>query len=450
MDYPLYNDDLCPDIWDKTESGYSLKNDVQETLSNIAYDFIDEYVKREGIELTILDILLVGSAANYNWTEYSDLDLHILVNYSELGIGEEYSKILMFLVKDKWNKNFSIEVKGHPVEIYAQDSGEKLESEAIFSVKNKKWVEEPEIQNPKFDKQFIKKNHAKWAKKIKEAIASCDDKKISDVKEELHEFRKKGLAKSGEFSGENIVFKILRSQGMLDKMKEKSVEAYDQEMTLKESVNEIPLADYITEGVAWGYEPKKQKHRWSVPYNATDNTQPLEEEKEEDHKVLFNNEWVSLWTKPCPNSDGPYVYSHETRNNGNIIAVLLWERTGKDGYKYGLREEITPCWSDKPILSALTGGVDEGSTPIETAIKEVQEESGYICTKDDLKPLGTCYGTKSSDTVYTLYALDTRALKKGEPTGEDIGKIVWLNTVEAKRQVPDAIWHTMYCRNGSW
>lgn len=175
----------------------------------------------------------------------------------------------------------------------------------------------------------------------------------------------------------------------------------------------------------------------------------LLESKKSKITTLFKNDWVSLMSTPEDSGEG-YIYAHETRCNGNIVAVLLYERFGKDGWKYGLREEKTPCWGGKAELSSLTGGVEKGSTPAATAVKEIMEEAGYICKESDLKSLGTCRGTKSVDTTYHLFALNASGLKKTEPTGEDKGKIVWLTGAEACKRVVCPIFFTMYAKFGSW
>ena len=145
----------------------------------------------------------------------------------------------------------------------------------------------------------------------------------------------------------------------------------------------------------------------------------LEEGKRKKVETLYHNEWLSLKkvTLPLEGYTG-YTYSHETRCDGKIIAVLLYRRTGKDSWEYGIRHEITPAWGSKPQLSALTGGVDEGEEPIDSAVREVKEESGYRVKKEDLENLGTCFGTKSTDTIYYLYAVDVGDKKPGKVSGD--------------------------------
>ncbi len=72
---------LYSDIWDNAGSDdfktIKLHKDVREHLISIAKDFIESL----GIDTFVIeDILFVGSLANYNWSEYSDVDLHIVID----------------------------------------------------------------------------------------------------------------------------------------------------------------------------------------------------------------------------------------------------------------------------------------------------------------------------------------------------------------------------------
>ena len=47
--------------------------------------------------------------------------------------------------------------------------------------------------------------------------------------------RKAGLERAGEWSTENLVFKILRNLGMIDQLAEKIRELEDQELSLEQA-----------------------------------------------------------------------------------------------------------------------------------------------------------------------------------------------------------------------
>lgn len=128
-------------------------------------------------------------------------------------------------------------------------------------------------------------------------------------------------------------------------------------------------------------------------------------------RELYHNDWLSLYE-----IDG-YVYSHESRSDGRIVAILPFRDT-PDGRQYLLRSEVTPCWDyEEPTISSITGGCEGGDTD-DDAVRELYEEAGYIITTDQLIPLGTSYASKSSDTIYILSAVDVTDIKQTEAPGD--------------------------------
>jgi hypothetical protein len=72
-----YHNQLNPKFW----VGESIKPEVREALLRIA----EEWAQFAKIPTSaIQDIILVGGNANYNYTKYSDLDLHLLVRKEEI------------------------------------------------------------------------------------------------------------------------------------------------------------------------------------------------------------------------------------------------------------------------------------------------------------------------------------------------------------------------------
>ena len=68
--------ELNPKLWVDDK----LRNDLRKGFLKIAHHFY-EFLE---IDVPIQDIILIGSNANYNWTKYSDIDLHVIVNYLEI------------------------------------------------------------------------------------------------------------------------------------------------------------------------------------------------------------------------------------------------------------------------------------------------------------------------------------------------------------------------------
>ena len=70
---------LNPKLWD----GESLKKGLNYKFLRIAKHFYDFLEIDE--EAQVLDVILIGSNANYNWTETSDIDLHVVIDYQSVG-----------------------------------------------------------------------------------------------------------------------------------------------------------------------------------------------------------------------------------------------------------------------------------------------------------------------------------------------------------------------------
>jgi 8-oxo-dGTP pyrophosphatase MutT (NUDIX family) len=149
-------------------------------------------------------------------------------------------------------------------------------------------------------------------------------------------------------------------------------------------------------------------------------------------KTIYSSKWLSMIQLDDPKL-GTYIYSHESRCDGKIISVLPY-RIKNDKLEFLLRDELTPCWDTKNlVVSSITGGFEKDLT--ETVIHEMKEEAGYDITEDEIIDLGTCRGTKSSDTVYHLYSVDLTNLEQGEVTTdgsylESKAHCFWSDTID--------------------
>lgn len=148
-------------------------------------------------------------------------------------------------------------------------------------------------------------------------------------------------------------------------------------------------------------------------------------------KTLCENPWLSLKEIIAPEKGiNGYVYSHETRCAGVIIAILPYKKINK-GYQFLLKSEVTPCWdTDQPILSSLTGGFEEGIK--KDAVRELKEEAGYTIKENELINLGQSKASKSSDTIYSLFSVDLTDKIQEEALGdgsrlESESQSVWVN-----------------------
>lgn len=224
----IYNNTLNPNLWN---SDMTLKQDVRETLLRIAQSFYEE----TELPAPISDIYMLGSAANYNWGPTSDIDLHILIDFDKLGLEHDLVKKLVDSIKANWNKNHDIQIHGHRLEIYIQDIKETNRAMGIFSILNNKWVKVPQKLNLQLDKNAIQQKYTDMVVQIKNAIKSNNLNDLKRVLKSLYDMRETGLSKGGEFSTENIVFKLLRTRNHVDNLKTAVNKVYDAQNSLKES-----------------------------------------------------------------------------------------------------------------------------------------------------------------------------------------------------------------------
>jgi predicted nucleotidyltransferase len=216
-----YHRELCPAIW----NGGVLDEEVRDNLLEIAKLFYGS-LKVDGLVVT--DIIMTGSLANYNWSKYSDIDLHLVVDLSQYKDVEVILKDYFGSKKLVWNKDHDINIHGHEVELYVQDKDEPHHSTGIYSVLNDQWVEKPSIRKPDIDRELVKKKVKSLIDVIDSVDGKCSDlEEIERIKLKLKNMRQAGLDREGEFSTENLVFKVLRNNGYIDNLYTKYNQAID-------------------------------------------------------------------------------------------------------------------------------------------------------------------------------------------------------------------------------
>lgn len=208
-----YHDTLNQKIW----SGNKLKPEVKMKLVRIGQAW-SEFANIPSS--AILDMILVGGNANYNYTEFSDIDLHLVVDKDKLPDCPDLIDDYLRDKKQLWSLTHDIKIYGHDVELYAEEEGaERPSNQGVYSVKFGKWLSKPKYEDPKVDKRLLKKKTKDIMDKIDIFIdgKSDDISEMRRLKEKLRGMRSASLRKGGEFSIENLVFKELRNNGYLSK-----------------------------------------------------------------------------------------------------------------------------------------------------------------------------------------------------------------------------------------
>lgn len=245
-------DKLNPKIWYLPNEKYvgdtkgqqeKMRPEIRKRLVLISKYFIDSF----NFDLKIKDIIVTGSLVNYNWSKYSDVDLHILIDFKQFPTKQQETyKELLNLKKTIFNLKYDITVKGFDVEVYAQDDSESHFSTGTYSIKSDKWINYPKKENVKIDNQAIASKSSQWMKLIEVAVQESKEGNLEEgleilkkCREKLKKFRQSGLEKKGEFSNENLVFKVLRRNGSIEKLMDAQSDLMNQKLTMNESTSTV-------------------------------------------------------------------------------------------------------------------------------------------------------------------------------------------------------------------
>ena len=232
-------DELNSEIWNNEDM--SMHSDVRQTLIDIANEFI-EFL---GLPIFVSDITMTGSLANYNWSKFSDIDLHVMYDFDESGEDKELIKELFKLKKTLFNSTHDITVKGYEVELYVQDLNESHFSTGVYSVLFNEWIEEPSKEEVKIDEERLQEKVDSWMEKIDTLLDSVEDEDLDQAletidkfKDQLKKYRSCGLESEGEYSYENLVFKFLRRNGYIQKLFDFTNELMDKNLSLEQEIEE--------------------------------------------------------------------------------------------------------------------------------------------------------------------------------------------------------------------
>lgn len=224
-------DSLHKKFW----KGQDLHPRVRRKLLKIAEDVAKELEIFDILD----DIILTGSICSYNWHKLSDVDLHLVLDFGKVDKNVDLVKKFLDSKKTIWNKNHDIMIHDHEVEIYFQDTKEPHNAAGIFSLLYGSWRMVPLKQDVKLDIKTAQKKAESIKNEIETLQELFGDKKYEMVNKLSQKIRKKiknmrtsGLSGDGYYSVENLAFKILRNNGLLEILSTLKTLSYDKMMSI--------------------------------------------------------------------------------------------------------------------------------------------------------------------------------------------------------------------------
>ena len=224
--------ELNPIFWDENKK---LKPEIRKTLLENAKMFI-KFSNVEDFKFS--DIVLTGSIANYTYTNISDVDLHIILDFSQISNDLDLVSDLFKTKRKLWSKTYATKIKNHEIEVYFQNEKQPHHSTGVYSIMDDVWIKKPTKGVLDINTKNLQEKTATFINKIDdlESIINSEDfmGEYEKLKEKVKAYRQSGLEKEGEFSTENLTFKLLRNLGYLDKLFNLKNEHVAKNLTIKQ------------------------------------------------------------------------------------------------------------------------------------------------------------------------------------------------------------------------
>jgi len=227
---------LNKDFWN--QPGDKLDPEIRKKLLEVAIDFIKS---GHGAEAPLKDITFTGSLANFNYSRFSDVDLHVLFDFSDINEDVKLVRDYFLASKSVWNNTHDITMLDYEVEIYGQDSREPHIASGLYSVLNDEWIVKPDRESPEIDHRDIQLKATAIEDQIDRVVVLYEEEKYEEaitgadrLKTKIKRLRQTGLETVGEYSVENLAFKTLRRNGYLGILSDVKTNAYDKLMSVED------------------------------------------------------------------------------------------------------------------------------------------------------------------------------------------------------------------------
>jgi len=217
------HNELNPRLW----HGEQLDKDVESALIKIAQDF----KKFIDVPFDVVDVQITGGQVSYFYTDHSDLDLHLICDFSSVNCDREAAE-LFDAKRLLYKERFDITVKGIPVELYVEDLDHPAVS-ASYSVMKQQWIKKPNRDVGPFDIDEIEKLSRVWSTIIQHTLDTKDVETAKKTMNLLRKFRGLGLKTTGEYSTANLVYKTLRNSDLIKKLQDFINQEHDKMLSVR-------------------------------------------------------------------------------------------------------------------------------------------------------------------------------------------------------------------------
>ena len=335
-----YHETLNPLLWTNEQ----LMPDVRFKLLKIAQHFID-FINVHPLGLT--DITISGSNASYGYSTSSDIDLHLIVKDPPAQFKE-----LFAAKKNHYNNEHDITIHGIDVELYVQPKGDPHHSAGIYSILDDKWIVKPKHDKPNVDGREVRAKARNYASKINQALKSNELDYVKRQWADVKKIRQAGLEQGGEFSVENLAFKLLRSKGKINKLHRHLTKLQNQELSLEESLTPKDIHNLADKkGVAWDNDAEflQRSKRVTGKSHLDDmNSSDLKKMKDDLEKIKenfanghnrvdFKKNLLTILQQKYPSiefniqsdrvesADGELIVIADTADQGSYVGCFMWD-----------------------------------------------------------------------------------------------------------------------------
>jgi hypothetical protein len=218
----VLHDQLNPLLWD----GDQLRPTVALALEHIAYKF-EQFI---GFAIELEDLIITGSQTAYTYTPASDIDLHLIVDFTKIACDEPV-KDLFDTKRKLWKELHDINIHDVPVECYVEDLAEPVTGPA-YSLISRRWIRKSRPVELEDLPDDVVKATAEWTQRIGSALRSKRLDQILQIRQALRDYRQQGLRQQGELATANLVFKTLRNNGAIGALVAAATSLVDRDMSM--------------------------------------------------------------------------------------------------------------------------------------------------------------------------------------------------------------------------